>query len=156
MSYSFRLFNNSFVLIIKKIDMSTPRGIRNCNPLNIRRNETKWQGLRQEQTDSAFFQFVSMPYGYRAAIKTLVTYYNKYGLKTIREIVSRWAPPSENHTENYINVVAERTGILSDAEIDICDADAMVAIVSAMSFVENGEEANENEIRQGYLLAFAS
>ena len=26
--------------------MSTPRGIRNCNPLNIRRNETKWQGLR--------------------------------------------------------------------------------------------------------------
>ena len=36
------------------------------------------------------------------------------------------------------------------------NADAMVAIVSAMSFVENGEEANENEIRQGYLLAFAS
>lgn len=136
--------------------MSTPRGIRNCNPLNIRRNSTQWQGLRKEQNDSAFFQFISMPYGYRAAIRTLVTYYNKHGLKTIRGIISRWAPPSENHTEHYINVVAKRAGYSADAEIDICDQDAMIAIVSAMSFVENGVEANEGEIRQGYLLAFAS
>ncbi|WP_289290605.1 structural protein P5 [Bacteroides sp. 41_26] len=136
--------------------MSTSRGIRNCNPLNIRRNSTKWQGLRTEQTDSAFFQFISMPYGYRAAIRTLVTYYNKYGLKTIRGIVSRWAPPSENNTENYINVVAKRSGFSPDVEIDIYDADTMIAIVSAMSFVENGVEADENEVRQGYLLAFAS
>lgn len=85
-----------------------------------------------------------------------MTYYNKHGLKTIRGIISRWAPPSENHTENYINVVAKRAGYSADAEIDICDQDAMIAIVSAMSFVENGVEANEDEIRQGYLLAFAS
>lgn len=136
--------------------MSTIRGIRNCNPLNIRRNSTQWQGLRKEQTDSAFFQFISMPYGYRAAIRTLVTYYNKHGLKTIREIVSRWAPPSENHTENYINIVAERSGFSPDAEIDIFDQDVMIAIVAAMSFVENGVEASEDEIRQGYLLAFVS
>lgn len=136
--------------------MSTSRGIRNCNPLNIRRNSTDWQGLRSEQNDSAFFQFISMPYGYRAAVRTLVTYYNKYGLKTIRGIVSRWAPPSENNTENYINVVAKRSGFSPDAEIDIYDAGTMIAIVSAMSFVENGVEADENEVRQGYLLAFAS
>lgn len=136
--------------------MSTSRGIRNCNPLNIRRNSTQWQGLRKEQTDSAFFQFINMSYGYRAAIKTLVTYYNKYSLKTIRGIISRWAPPSENNTENYINVVAGRTGFSPDTKIDICDADAMIALVSAMSFVENGIEANKDEVRQGYLLAFAS
>lgn len=136
--------------------MSTPRGIRNCNPLNIRRNSTQWQGLRPKQTDSAFFQFISMPYGYRAAIKTLVTYYNKYGLKTIRGIISRWAPTSENRTEEYINVVAERTGFSSDEEIDICNADDMIAIVAAMSFVENGVVADKSEIQQGYLLAFAS
>ena len=136
--------------------MSTPRGIRNCNPLNIRRNSTQWQGLRSEQTDSAFFQFISMPYGYRAAIRTLVTYYNKYGIKTIRGIISRWAPPSENHTEEYINVVAERTGFSSDEEIDICNADDMIAIVAAMSYVETGVVADKSEIHQGYLLAFAS
>ena len=78
-----------------------------------------------------------------------MTYYNKYSLKTIRGVISRWAPPSENNTENYINIVAGRTGFSPDTKIDICDADAMIALVSAMSFVENGIEANEDEVRQG-------
>ena len=28
-----------------------PRGLRNCNPGNIRITKDKWQGLRAEQTD---------------------------------------------------------------------------------------------------------
>ena len=50
------------------------RGLRNNNPLNIRRNNTKWQGLSATQTDKSFFQFKTMAYGYRAAFKTLQTY----------------------------------------------------------------------------------
>ena len=50
--------------------MSTPRGIRNNNPLNIRINGTKWEGLCPVQTDKSFFQFRTMAHGYRAAIKT--------------------------------------------------------------------------------------
>ena len=46
------------------------RGLRNNNPLNIRRNNTKWQGLSATQTDKSFFQFKTMAYGYRAAFKT--------------------------------------------------------------------------------------
>jgi len=34
-----------------------PRGIRNGNPLNIRRTLTKWKGLRETQTDKSFAQF---------------------------------------------------------------------------------------------------
>lgn len=45
------------------------RGLRNNNPLNIRRNNTKWQGLSVTQTDKSFFQFKTMAYGYRAAFK---------------------------------------------------------------------------------------
>ena len=30
-----------------------PRGIRNNNPLNIRRSKDQWQGMRREQTDPA-------------------------------------------------------------------------------------------------------
>lgn len=40
--------------------MKTPRGIRNCNPGNIRLTRDKWQGLRSEQTDTEFFQFEEM------------------------------------------------------------------------------------------------
>lgn len=136
--------------------MCTPRGIRNCNPLNIRRNATRWQGLREQQTDKSFFQFKTMAYGYRAAIKTLLTYFNKHRLRTIRGIISRWAPPCENDTEGYIGVVASRSGIPADEEVDLYDQRQMTAIVSAMSFVENGVEADKGEVLNGYLLAFTS
>jgi len=89
-----------------------PRGIRNNNPLNIRKSADKWQGLSTLQEDREFFQFVSMEYGWRAAFVILCrTYYGKYGLKTIRDIVSRWAPAKENNTEAYIRHVSDYTGI---------------------------------------------
>ena len=37
----------------------TPRGIRNCNPLNIRRSKDQWKGLVEAQTDRVFCQFKS-------------------------------------------------------------------------------------------------
>ena len=135
--------------------MSKPRGIRNNNPLNIRRNGTKWEGLSPVQEDKSFFQFRTMAYGYRAAIKTIHTYFNKYGLKTIRRIINRWAPPSENDTETYIKVVAGRSDISPDAEINIYDQQQMIAIVSAMSYMENGIEPDEEDVYMGYLMAFA-
>ena len=47
-----------------------PRGLRNNNPLNIRRNnKTNWIGQCNKQEDRSFVQFRSMPYGYRAAFK---------------------------------------------------------------------------------------
>ena len=43
-----------------------PRGIRNNNPGNIRRNGDPWQGLAKDQTDREFFTFQSAVYGIRA------------------------------------------------------------------------------------------
>ena len=98
--------------------MNTPRGIRNNNPLNIRRSADKWQGLKAQQEDREFFQFSEMKWGWRAAFRLLChTYYGKYKLRTIRAIINRWAPPKENDTQYYIRSVAERTGIGADREL---------------------------------------
>ena len=60
------------------------RGIRNNNPLNIRRSKDKWQGLKPLQTDPQFCQFETMEHGWRAAFKLLTrTYYHDYRLYTI-------------------------------------------------------------------------
>ena len=94
------------------------RGIRNNNPLNIRRSADKWQGLKAQQEDREFFQFSEMKWGWRAAFRLLChTYYGKYKLRTIRAIINRWAPPKENDTQYYIRSVAERTGIGADREL---------------------------------------
>ena len=47
--------------------MSTPRGIRNNNPLNIRVGNN-WQGERKPNTDGAFEQFTTMQYAYAMTI----------------------------------------------------------------------------------------
>lgn len=95
--------------------MNTPRGIRNCNPLNIRRSTNHWQGMRQEQTDPQFCQFETMEWGWRAAFRLLTrTYYTQYHLGTIAAIVRKWAPATENNTQAYIASVARHTGIGPD------------------------------------------
>ena len=58
--------------------MKKTRGLKNNNPLNIRHSKDQWQGARKEQTDKAFVQFESMAYGYRAAWKTLETYWKHF------------------------------------------------------------------------------
>lgn len=84
--------------------MST-RGIRNNNPANIRRGYN-WKGLAKKQTDKEFCQFVTMTWGVRALLVTLRTYVVKHHLHTVREIITRWAPPSDgNNTEKYIEFV---------------------------------------------------
>lgn len=81
------------------------RGIRNNNPANIRRGCT-WKGLAEKQTDKEFCQFVTMTWGVRALLVTLRTYVVKHHLHTVREIITRWAPPSDdNNTEKYIEYI---------------------------------------------------
>ena len=99
--------------------MSLPRGIRNHNPLNIRRTaKDQWRGMAEVQNDRAFVQFKSLEWGWRAAFYLLTrTYYQKYRLCTIRGIVSRWAPSCENDTRAYVENVSRLTGINPDEPI---------------------------------------
>lgn len=95
--------------------MST-RGIRNNNPANIRRG-CNWKGLAEKQTDREFCQFVTMTWGVRALLITLRTYVIKHHLHTVREIITRWAPPSDgNNTEKYIKFVED---VLKDIDAPI-------------------------------------
>src|SRR5574344_1223737 len=103
------------------------RGIRNNNPANIRRG-CKWQGLAKTQTDREFCQFVTMTWGVRALLVTLRTYVVKHHLRTVREIITRWAPPSDgNNTEAYIKFVEKAIDeldapiLLTLQEYDFCD-----------------------------------
>lgn len=86
-------------------DQQPTRGVRNNNPGNIRRSRDPWQGLSGAQTDTAFFVFTSPAYGIRALAKTLITYQDKHGLRTIEDIIARWAPSNENNTAAYIGAV---------------------------------------------------
>lgn len=134
--------------------MALPRGIRNNNPLNIRKGNG-WQGERKNQTDPAFEEFVSMTYGLRAGFKVLKNYQaeslpRQKRADTIRKIIRRWAPPSENMTDRYIQTVAKLTGCHPDEVIHFRDRTKMVALVHAMCRVECGEDIDVGLIESAY------
>lgn len=128
------------------------RGIRNCNPGNIRLSKDKWKGLREKQEDKSFFQFIEMKWGYRALLRTLQTYNRKHGCKTIAEIISRWAPDNENNTSSYINNVCRDLGVPASFIPDVGDKTTMCALAASISRIENGVKANMQDVEAGWEL----
>jgi hypothetical protein len=135
-------------------NQTTPRGLRNNNPLNIRRSPDVFAG-EVKSSDSEFKQFKSMAYGYRAAMRIIGNYVLRYKVDTVRDIISRWAPGSENDTQKYIDTVVQRSGLEPDRHLTL-DRSETVALVSAMSFVENGRAADEHDVEAGYDLLHTS
>ena len=144
------------------------RGIRNNNPLNIRRSADKWQGQINAITpnpsfpegkghingndssprggrEGVFCQFESMAYGWRAAFRLLChTYYGKYKLRTIRDIIYRWAPPTENNTEGYIDFVCRQTKYNAGCELKADSSYILLGI--AMAAMETSTQLHYLEI----------
>ena len=141
------------------------RGIRNNNPLNIRHSSDRWEGARIEQTDKSFVQFESMAYGYRAAWKVLETYWKHFHQTNqyyhVPNIITRWAPPSENDTKAYIRTVLRLSGLGGKENLPQpsrgVDTERLVKLLAAMTTVECGipfKEVDVQAIREGYELAF--
>lgn len=129
-----------------------PRGLRNCNPGNIRKNNIVYAGEVVPSKDDEFKQFTTMAYGYRAMFVVLYTYQHRYGLDTIAKMIARYAPANENHTEAYIDAVAERSGVPANGHITATNGDVMIPVVAAMARVEIGEEPKLHEVEEGWKL----
>ena len=136
-------------------------GERNNNPLNICR--VKWQKWKGEESAApfppplegtgeageAFCRFRSVPWGLRAAFCILRTYAVVHGAVCIRDIIRRWAPPSENDTERYIRNVCQWTG-LGDMQ-PLTERD-WPALVRAMARQECGVLLSEEIVNKGFEL----
>lgn len=143
-----------------------PFGIRANNPGNLKFTRDRWQGLDDppfvvnKGSGKKFFRFKSPAYGIRAVARTLITYQDKRladdgsAIDTVREIVTRWAPPEFNDTESYITDVLKRAKINRGAHVDLDDFDTMEAIVKAIIHHENGCQPYSRAIlRKGLVLA---
>ena len=131
------------------------RGLRNNNPGNIRLGNFRYKGERAKSSDSAFRQFESVEWGYRAMFVLLHTYATKRGCRTLRAMINRYAPPTENFTEGYLRCVTNATHLSPDESISTTDGAVMTAIVAAMSAVENGIKANMGDVWRGWELFIA-
>lgn len=121
-----------------EINFNVPdtRGFRNNNPGNIEFSErNNWKG--QTGTDGRYATFSDMKFGIRAIGRTLNSYTSRHGLKTIRGMITRWAPDFENNTKSYISAVSQRTGLDPDRELSGSDH---LLVVEAIIHHENGSQ----------------
>jgi len=128
------------------------RGLRNCNPGNIRASPVRYRGEVVPSQDPEFKQFETMAWGYRALFVLLDTYRSRYGLETLRRMIARYAPPSENDTERYVRCVVEWSGVDADAPLDTRCGATMRAVAAAFARMENGVAADPGEVEAGWAL----
>lgn len=129
------------------------RGVRNNNPTNIRKGEN-WKGLAEVQDDPAFCVFREPKWGIRAFCKLILNYKTFYGIETVRGIIDRFAPPSENDTTSYIEHVCLRLGVDKDQKINLHNSEVMLELCKAVIRHECGViPYGDNEIKAGMSLA---
>ena len=90
------------------------------NIFNIRAGGAKWIGMTG--TRKGFVEFDNREHAIRAWLVLMRTYRRKYRCRTIRSIVTRFAPPSENNTEQYIRhcakYVTKNDYVVLDSSLD--------------------------------------
>lgn len=102
-----------------------------------------WQGAAKVQTDPRFVTFISAEMGVRALVRTLLTYFKQHQIRTVRGVINRWAPPSENNTGAYISAVlremsrAKGYPVSADETLDLDVWSTMRPLVVAIIAHEN-------------------
>lgn len=145
-----------------------PRGLRNNNPLNIRRGRSRWLGARRTVTDKEFEEFEHLSFGYRAAWILLKNYHSFIimagGSYTLAAIIHRWAPPEDgNDTHAYICTIIRLTKgrIAGRQPLPLPNTEQgrtiFTDIIHAMTCIECGigwDEVNVPMIEKGWRQAF--
>lgn len=122
------------------------RGIRNNNIGNIRVSKDQWEGATGD--DGAFVTFDTPDSGVRALAKNLMSY-GRQGYDSIEKIINRWAPPSENDTQSYINSVVAATGIPATQSIDLTNPDVLASLSEAIGYHETGSRYDPEVYKLG-------
>ena len=125
--------------------LSGVRGIRNNNPGNL--NFAGQAGASRENGNGRFASFNTPEEGIGAMSKQLDLHFNGTSakakqagrpLRSVKDIVEAWAPPSENNTAKYVTDVAKQLGVSPTATLNLKDPATKTALMKAIVVKENG------------------
>lgn len=124
---------------------SAPRGIRNNNPGNLNYVGQNGATLENHATPR-FARFNSAFEGFAALGKQIKAYYNGTSkaagyqkLQSVEDIISRFAPASENNTQGYINKLSKMLGVGRGDSLNIHDPQVLATLMNGITQIENGK-----------------
>ncbi|MBD8898374.1 hypothetical protein [Rhodanobacter sp. DHG33] len=112
---------------------SDPLGIRNNNPGNLRTG-----------AGGAIGAYATPQAGLNALANQLMLYYSgqsraaRHPLTTLRDIISTYAPSSENNTAAYITDLAKKLSVSPDQQLNLRDPTQLQALMRGIVQHENG------------------
>ena len=113
------------------------RAWRNNNPGNIR------SATNEIGSAGGFAVFADYDTGFNAIITLLSS--PRYSNLSIFDAISRYAPPNENDTANYQNLIAEWTGLDTSRIISDLSASELEAVANAIQRMEGYTVGTETE-----------
>lgn len=114
------------------------RGIRNNNPGNL--NYVGQAGAHKEPGPHGRFAVFATPEAGLMALRgQLLRYNQRDGLDTVKEIISKWAPPTENDTASYIEGVSHALGVTLDQKLGPFTPHLVAGLMRAIILMENGK-----------------
>ena len=118
--------------------------VRHNNFAGIRR-----PGIIAGPESGGFMDYPTPEAGIQATSRLLQTYQTRHGLNTLRGIISRWAPPTDNNdTAGLIARASRVTGFGPDQPLNLSDPATMSAVVEAMIRGEEGGRLPRTASRQ--------
>ncbi|WP_432321931.1 lytic transglycosylase domain-containing protein [Yersinia enterocolitica] len=129
-------------------DSTDPRGIRNNNPGNI--NYVGQDGASLERPGGRFAKFETAYDGLKAMARQLMRYFTGKTtgkpLQTLNDIISTWAPGSENNTGAYIAQLSKMLNVHPDAVLNLENPQVMSALMGGIIHHENGRNPYSSEL----------
>lgn len=121
-------------------------GIRNNNPGNIRNgNFAKGYGSIGEDY-MGFAVFDNMDQGVKAMTGLLFDT-QSYANKTVAEAITRYAPPTENNTQGYINSLSKAMGVTPDTKLSDLTPGQRDTMIGAMMNIESGYKGSTKDMK---------
>ena len=127
------------------------RAERNNNPGNL---EFRGQrGATREDGEGRFAKFGSAEEGVAALARQLQLYGSR-GIDTIEEIISKYAPASENNTSAYINAMVNRLKVSANQQLDLNDPQVLSGLIQGISRHEAGRSfLSDQQVMTGLTMA---
>ncbi|UAN43389.1 transglycosylase (plasmid) [Enterobacter sp. JBIWA008] len=132
------------------------RNFRNNNPGNLVFANQEGASLEAANSngEQRFAKFNTPEEGIRGLANQVSSYYEGTSkaagyekLQTVSSIISKWAPPNENNTNQYIKNVCDYLGVSPNEKIDASDPEVMTRLVRAIATKEGGNPA----VNDGYI-----
>ena len=110
-------------------------------PKQSKTTDANLGNIRPVGSNNEFLQTPTREQGIKDIDANLLAYGQKHGINTLRGVISRWAPESENNTKSYVDTVSKRLSLDPDQKIDLTDPAIRHLIGAGIMLQEKGPQS---------------